>query len=404
MTKLRRQASRVQSFWFPDCMVCMCEARTARFNCGHLVCCTDCANELVANNSGCPICRTKPICLDAYANLPPVPGRQLTYEGVEVAVQRLIKNLEDGTPSTQQEAAFGLCLRAQEEGRDFHRLVDAGVLPPLVALVDSGTDAAASCASVTLGLIASEQREFTNKMIAAGAVPALLKALKREAAEVHEALKRERSPTRSNGHLVPQATDEMHECAALALCGMIDVDPNATAAAMLSTDDGLQPLLSIVCNRNASAAALDAVCGVFSTLTENSGAEYDADAGIARAVHSAYAKEIADRFAACSMDGVDALKRIRSIALGKGSGLGIGLMPFEDEEARQEVCATAKRLIANVDRIRGGGVVAAAEPEAAQYTCHDNDVQVTALGRPVQRVRDRLGTRRGKGCSGCVVM
>ena len=105
------------------------------------------------------------------------------------------------------------------------------------------------------------------------------------------------------------------------------------------------------------------------------------------------------------MDGVDALKRIRSIALGKGSGLGIGLMPFEDEEARQEVCATAKRLIANVDRIRGGGVVAAAEPEAAQYTCDDNgDIQVTALGRPVQRVRDRLGTRRGKGCSGCVVM
>merc|ERR1712167_175593 len=110
----------------------------------------------------------------------------------------------------------------------------------------------------------------------------------------------------------------------------------------------------------------EAVCGVFSTLTENSGAEYDADAGIARAVHSAYAKEIADRLAGC---------------------------------------ATAKRLIVNVDRIRGGGVVAAAEPEAAQYTCDDNgDIQVTALGRPVQRVRDRLGTRRGKGCSGCVVM
>ena len=162
---------------------------------------------------------------------------------------------------------------------------------------------------------------------------------------------------------------------------MIDVDPNATAAAMLSTDDGLQPLLSIVCNRNASAAALDAVCGVFSTLTENSGAEYDADAGIARAVHSAYAKEIADRLAGCSMDGVDALKRIRSIALGKGSGLGIGLMPFEDEEARQEVCATAKRLIANADRIRGGGVVAAAEPEAAQYTCHDNgDLSSHSIG------------------------
>lgn len=203
--------------WFPDCSVCLTAARTARFDCGHLSTCDTCAEALGQSNGGCPICR-QPIGRSLYSEVPPVPGRQPTFESVQVALQRLVKTLESTDSMAQQEAAFALCMRAQEDGNlaSFTRLVEAGVMEPLIGLLaDSTADAAKACASVTLGLVAPIAFD---QVLACGGVPALLRALRRP----------------------PVA-----EYAALALSTLAEQDAPATAAAITATADGYAPLVAL---------------------------------------------------------------------------------------------------------------------------------------------------------------
>ena len=50
-----------------ECVVCMSELRAVRFGCGHLVCCTGCADILREERMGCPNCRA-PIATTAGAS------------------------------------------------------------------------------------------------------------------------------------------------------------------------------------------------------------------------------------------------------------------------------------------------------------------------------------------------
>ena len=44
-----------------ECVCCMDEPRSVRFECGHCVCCKTCADHLVQQRSCCPACRMQPI-------------------------------------------------------------------------------------------------------------------------------------------------------------------------------------------------------------------------------------------------------------------------------------------------------------------------------------------------------
>lgn len=231
--------------WFPDCSICLAEPRTTRFDCGHLCTCDTCAEALEVSNGGCPICR-QPIGRWLYSEVPPVPGRQPTYETVEVALQRLVETLDSADSKAQEEAAFALCLRAQEAGNGnleaFSQLVDAGVIEPLVGLLaESTADAAKACASVTLGLVA---RIACHQILACGGVPALLRALRRP----------------------PVA-----EYAALALSSLAEQDAPATAAAITSTADGYAPLVALLAH-DVDAATCEAACGALANLCQVAGA------------------------------------------------------------------------------------------------------------------------------------
>lgn len=54
-----------------DCVVCMVEARSVRFGCGHLVCCTGCADHLRAQQMSCPNCRAPIASASAAASAEP---------------------------------------------------------------------------------------------------------------------------------------------------------------------------------------------------------------------------------------------------------------------------------------------------------------------------------------------
>ena len=228
----------VQASWFPECSVCLSKARTIRFDCGHLVCCDTCAAQLTETQGGCPICRSA-IGTVVFNEIPPVPGRQPTFESVDVALNRLVKALrDDASPEAQQEAAFALCIRAQEEGRGFEGIIERGVLPPLVALLRDGTDAAKACCAVTLGLIAPVASE---ELTEAGVVVALLGAL-------------EHPP--------------VAEYAALALSNLAECAGDSTAAAILSTPHGYAPLVALVMNEDTDDTVCEAACGALTNLTD----------------------------------------------------------------------------------------------------------------------------------------
>ena len=264
---------------------------------------------LERGNGACPICRVKPIGRSLYSELPPVPGRQPTFESVEVALNRLVKAL--ATPDNemeQQEAAFALCTRAQEED-GFEELIAAGVLGPLMSIITAHSDssssvpvAACSCACVTLGLIAPQSSE---QVIAAGGVPVLLSALKHAS---------------------------MAEYAALALSGLAENNASATAAAIAATDGGYAPLVALLDDGAVAVEAVDAACGALANLVHIDGAH-----GAAAAVEPAMA-------------------RLRVLAAATDGGGG------------DELQQTAASLLSNVEmallRLRSGSKAEAQAPAA----------------------------------------
>ena len=240
--RLKAAQSSVQASWFPECSVCLTEARTTRFDCGHLVCCDACAATLQSRADSCPVCRS-PISSLVYKDLPPVPGRQPTFESVDVALARLVKSLKDSNTVAQQEAAFALCLKAQEEGRGFERLLDtAGVSHALISLVVEGSEAARACAIVTLGLVAPIS---TDLLIEEGAVAALMGAM---------------------------ATGAVAEYAALAVSSFAEFDGEGTARAIRSTEGGYAPLVALLLRDDLDAAACEAACAALTNLVEIDGA------------------------------------------------------------------------------------------------------------------------------------
>jgi hypothetical protein len=270
-----------------------------------------------------------------YSELPPVPGRQPTYESVDVALNRLIKTLGEGDASAQQEAAFGLCLRSQEEGSGFERLIDAGVLGPLVSLVtDGATDAAKACACVTLGLIAAV---YATELLQAGLVPALLDALRSSPATVGQ-------------------------YAALALSNLAEEDRAHTAAALLATPPNLQlaPLVEPLARDDLDAAVLEACAGALVNLCDptntlrGSGA---AGAGAASGV-SSHAFPVAKA--------VEPLMG-RLQLLAAGGGRVLERTPTENE-ARQELIDSATALVANVQLILAAQATPASEPFSKEPT------------------------------------
>lgn len=237
-SRLLAAQARLQRSWFPSCSLCLSEPRTARFDCGHLVCCDSCARLLQDKRQGCPICRA-PIGTTTFAELLPVLGRQPTFESVDVALSRLLKTLDDSDLAVQQEALFALCMRAQEVNCGLEKLIELGVLAPLVALVAEGrSDASKACAVVTLASIAPVA---SSELIAAGAVPAVLGSLEAPA---------------------------VAGFAALALGSLAENDGDATAAAILSTEHGYAPLTALVANEDVDASVCEAACGALATLTD----------------------------------------------------------------------------------------------------------------------------------------
>ena len=223
-----------------------------------------------------------------YAEVPPVPGRQPTYESVEVALRRFTTSLAADDPRAQQEvlqplsvtlistlrcllqppvqAAFSVCVRVQEEGQGFERLIEAGILKPLCDLVTDGNDAAAACAAVTLGLIAPVA---ASEVITAGGVEVLLRALH----------------NRSSGKHASEEQYAVAEYAALALGGLAERDPAATTCAILSCpgDLGFRPLIELLMLDGVAAGLLEAVCGTLVNIT-NDGSPAAAAEAIAPAI------------------------------------------------------------------------------------------------------------------------
>jgi len=176
-----------------------------------------------------------------YSELPPVLGRQPTFESADVALQRLIQALDGDDPTAQEEAACSLCARAQEgEGRGFERLIAAGLLPPLIALLETGSDVGKLCSVLTLGLIAPVAAAQTCD---SGGVRALLSVLH-----------------------VPR----VGEYAALALATLAEQDGTATGADIVAAG-GFQALVEALSCDDVPVA--DACAGVLINILVNQGAE-----------------------------------------------------------------------------------------------------------------------------------
>ena len=62
------------------CIICLDEPRTVRFDCGHLLCCFNCSDELQKRGQPCPTCRAAPgVGLFQPIEGPLLPGRQETW-------------------------------------------------------------------------------------------------------------------------------------------------------------------------------------------------------------------------------------------------------------------------------------------------------------------------------------
>lgn len=220
---------RLESAWYPDCMICLTAKRHTRFDCGHLVACKACTEQLVSSAQTCPVCR-QPISRTVFDGMIPLPGRQPTFESKEIGLQRLVTTLAGDDAAACEEAEMVVCQRALEETA--HVFVDAGVIPPLVRLLTTQRPSlgrqAACCA---LGILAASGAHA--EVLAAGGVSALLNLLGSESAKGTPSL----------------------EYAALALGALTEHGGPATAAAVHESTEhggGLRPLIEL-----ASGATVD---------------------------------------------------------------------------------------------------------------------------------------------------
>ncbi len=254
---LQRAASKTEASWSAECIICMSESRSLRFNCGHLVACEACARKLESMGGKCPVCKERPISCSLFADLPPLPGRQPTYESAAAAFARIATALSSGTASMQEEAAFAL-LQKVANCNEVQQLVDRGIIAPLVALVTKGTDKAAECAIVTLGMMAPVSAVG---VIEAGAVGALFEVLARP---------------------LPSGNDAKanREHAALAISGLAEAQSVKTCAAALE-GGGFASLVAMLCEAASCREddALEAAIGALANLAANHVAPGDNDAG-----------------------------------------------------------------------------------------------------------------------------
>ena len=91
-------------------------------------------------------CPSTSTCVEPFRAAARGPvGRQDLEPSVEAHVEHALVHALQGDDATDQnEAALAMCVRAQEEGMGFGKLVEAGVLRPLVSLVSTADEAARS--------------------------------------------------------------------------------------------------------------------------------------------------------------------------------------------------------------------------------------------------------------------
>ena len=234
--------SRLKDAWYPDCMICLVEQRQVRFDCGHLVACKVCTDRLLGQRGSCPVCR-QPIGRTIFDGMPPLPGRQPTFEGKEIGLQRLVTTLAGDDAAAREEAAFLVCERAVEERAS--AFVDAGVIPPLVRLLAlQGASLGRQAACCTIGILASSGADAV--VLHAGGVPALLMLLGSESARG--------TPS--------------YEYALLALAALVEHAGATTVAAIRSSPQecgGLQPLVDAAAG---IGGATDAAACALSVLAD----------------------------------------------------------------------------------------------------------------------------------------
>ena len=246
--RLLQARSQLEAAWYPDCMVCMSDKRSARFNCGHLTCCAACSERIRT----CPVCRT-PVGTGIFDGLPPLPGRQPTFESAEVALQRLLHTLSGTDEAAKEEASLAVCQRAADDSAA--TFVRAGVVPPLVALLHSPErNYGRTAAVITVGLLGPAG---SADVLAAGAVPALLSLLTNEVAITREWVI---DGTSASGGMSEMGADgDAIEYAALALTTLAEVDGTITISCIAECpgglEAGLQPLERFL--RQASGWASD---------------------------------------------------------------------------------------------------------------------------------------------------
>ena len=227
----------------------MVERRSVRFDCGHLVCCNSCADSLQNRRLPCPVCRVA-IGRKVFEELPPVPGRQPTFESEEIALQRLLYTLMANDEAAKEEAAFAVCQRAMNDNAQ--AFVNAGVIPPLVALLAEGAKGGAKgreAAAVTLGILGADA---TPQVLDAGGAGALLAICS----------------------LRYGAEASLVELAALALYSLVENDAAATAAAIRSLATGagtglvagLETLIAVLRADASSTGAKTAAAGTLAEL------------------------------------------------------------------------------------------------------------------------------------------
>eukprot|EP00966_Prymnesium_polylepis_P244248 5648555-Prymnesium_polylepis.1 len=207
---LQRAAARIEQSWAADCIICMSETRALRFDCGHLVCCDECARRLESAKSECPICKVQPISCTLFSDLPVPAGRQPTYDSPKAAFARVAEALRAGTAAMQEEAALALLQKvsSQEEDSDLATLAGSGVVQPLVTLLlADGSERARECAVVTLGMLATAACDEIQE---AGGVVALMMLVS------------------------PPSDSPVHEHAALALSGLAEADSVGVSTAVIS--------------------------------------------------------------------------------------------------------------------------------------------------------------------------
>jgi len=173
--------------------------------------------------------------------IPPVCGRQPTFESKSGAIGRLIALLKlPAGERRRAEAAFAACEFSMAEQAP--ALVEAGAIGALLSVLADGTAQECEFCSVTLGLVGMAR---ARELIAAGGVEALFGLLARE-----------------------ETTDAAREYAALAVASLAEADRRATIGAARRHERGLEPLVRCVL-APGSTSSREAAAGALVNLAED---------------------------------------------------------------------------------------------------------------------------------------